>query len=179
MKQLLILRHAQALNTEAGGNDKSRKLSPQGFDDARALGTTMTRQDLRPNLALCSTAVRTRQTLEGVMEGLAIAHVDYQDDFYNAPPEAYFRAIQGVSDDVECLLLVGHNPGIHTIAAQLVNEDNAGLVNRLAGGYAPATLSVIECAVESWAKIRPYDNRLMGVLEASEYNGSDRPTRWM
>lgn len=180
MKQLYILRHAQALSTEPGGTDKSRRLSPKGLADAKALGAVMFKQDMRPDLALCSPATRTRETLSAVLEGVgAETPADFPEVFYNAGADAYFAGIHGASDNVASLLVVGHNPGLHMLAAQLAKDDSGSLMNRLAGGYAPATLTVLECGAESWSDIRLYENRLMGVLETTEYNAPDRPTRWM
>lgn len=180
MKRLLILRHAQALSTEPGGTDKSRKLSPKGKADARALGGVMLKQDLRPDLVLCSPATRTRETLECVSEGLGALKSEFPDAFYNASPAVYLQGVHGVADEAaQSLLIVGHNPGVHALAGSLVNEETPTLLNRLSSSYAPATLSIIECDVERWGDIEPYENRLMGILEASEYNGPQRPTRWM
>lgn len=179
MKTLLILRHAQALGTEVGGSDKTRKISPNGVADAQALGKLMARDGLQPDAVLCSAATRTRETLDAVMGALDDAAVDYLDRLYNADFDVLLNAIHEASDEAETLLLVAHNPGIHTLAARLAAEDGSAHVDRLSMSYAPATLSVLECDVESWAAIKPYENKVQAVHETIEYNASDRPTRWM
>lgn len=180
MKQLFILRHAQALSTDPGGTDKSRRLSPNGLGDAKALGAVMKRQDMRPDTILCSPATRTRETLREVLEGLeGDIEAEFPESFYNAGADAYFTGIQAVSDAHERLLIVGHNPGIHMLAAQLAHDDGSALMDRLSSGYAPATLTVLECDIESWNDLALYKNQLMAVLETSEYNADSRPTRWM
>ena len=180
MKTLLILRHAQALSTEIGGSDKTRKLSPQGKADARALGKVMAQRHLRPSLVLCSPATRTRQTLEYVMESLEDLETHFPESFYNAPPEAYLAGIHDIHDDtIETFMVVGHNPGIHTLAARLAADEGSGLMDRLISSYAPATLSVLECNVARWADIAFHQNKLADVLETVDYNAPERPTRWM
>ncbi len=179
MKTLMILRHAQALSTPVGGTDKTRTLSPQGKADARALGKTMAQQDMVPGLVLCSPATRTRETLDCVLESIEGVKSEFPEGFYNANADTYLHGVHACDDSVETLLLVGHNPGVQELATRLVNEDSPALLSRLAGGYAPATLSVLECDVESWEEIQFYQNRLMVILESTEYNGPERPTRWM
>jgi len=179
MKQLYILRHAQAAGS--GHTDKERELTEQGFSDAEALGGAMLNAEFVPDFVLCSTAVRTRQTLKAALKGMGNTSpaIDYREHLYNASHGDYLAAIQGVATHINALLLVGHNPGIHALAASLANEDNPSMVSRLSAGYAPATLTVLKCDIEDWAALRPYENKVLAVMEATEYNGADRPTRWM
>lgn len=179
MKTLLILRHAQALGTEIGGSDKTRKLSPNGIEDAKALGKLMAKDGLQPDAVLCSAATRTRETLDAVMGALDDTSVNYLDTLYNADFDVLLNAIHEVNDDTETVLLVAHNPGIHTLAARLAEDDGSAHVDRLSMSYAPATMTVLECDVESWAEVKPYANKARAVHETTEYNADDRPTRWM
>ncbi|MGH1397968.1 MAG: SixA phosphatase family protein [Alphaproteobacteria bacterium] len=184
MKQLYILRHAQAAGTPVGGTDKDRELTAQGVSDAKALGAAMAAAEFLPELVLCSPAVRTRQTLRSALAALEEISgispvIEYPEALYNAPQGDYKAALQGVVADVASVFLVGHNPGIHALAASLVNEDHPSMVSRLAAGYAPGTLSAIRCDIADWRDLQPYENGLIAILEATEYNGTDRPTRWM
>ena len=179
MKKLLILRHAQALGTEVGGSDKTRKLSPKGIEEAKALGKLMARDGLQPDAVLCSAATRTRETLDAVMEGLDTCAVDYLDRLYNSDFDTLLNAVHRANDDADTVLIVAHNPGIHTLAARLATDDGSAHSERLLMGYAPATLAVLECDVESWPMVQPYSNVVHALHETVEYNSSDRPTRWM
>ena len=179
MKRLLILRHAQALGTEIGGTDKTRKLSPNGIKDAEALGKLMAKEGLQPDAVLCSTATRTRQTLDGVMGSLHDCSIDYLDKLYNADFDVLLNAPTETASDKSTLLLVAHNPGVHTLAARLAADDGSNYSERLIMGYAPATLTVLECNIEEWAELKTYSNTVKAVHETTEYNSSDRPTRWM
>lgn len=183
MKKLLILRHAQALGTEVGGTDKTRKLSPTGQADALALGKAMKRDGLMPDLVLCSTATRTSETLDGVLQGLDVPHdalnIEYSDRLYNADYPSLIHAVQQVDDEIDTILVVAHNPGIHQFAAQMAAEDGSDRVDRLSMGYAPATMTVLECDLSAWQDLQDFSNSVVGIYETSEYNASDRPTRWM
>lgn len=179
MKRLLILRHAQALNTAPGGTDKTRKLSPKGIEDAKALGVLMAREALQPDAVLCSTAVRTRETLEAVMESLNDVPIDYMDSLYNAPDSHLLQAIQEIDDKADSVLLVAHNPAVHMLASRLAADDGAGYVDRLMSGYAPATLTVLSCDIDDWDALKSHGNAVKAVHETIDYNADQRPTRWM
>ncbi|MFK7840009.1 MAG: histidine phosphatase family protein [Bdellovibrionales bacterium] len=179
MKQLLILRHAQALGTEIGGSDKTRKLSPNGHADAKALGKCMVKDELRPDLVLCSSAVRTRETLADVLNSYDDLETHFIDQLYNSDFLTLKQNIHEISDDVQSLMIVAHNPGIHELAARLAMDDGSSRVERLLLAYMPATLTVLTCKIERWSDLVDYSNVVSALYETSEYNASDRPTRWM
>jgi len=167
------------MGTETGGTDKTRKLSPNGIKDAQALGALMAREGFQPDAVLCSAATRTRQTLDAVMESLEDTQIQYVERLYNADFDILLSAVHEASSDVETLLLVAHNPGVHTLAARLAADDGSAAAERLLMGYAPATLTVLECDVDGWDGVKPYENVVKAVHETTEYNADDRPTRWM
>ncbi len=179
MKKLLILRHAQALGTAIGGSDKSRELSPKGQEDALALGTLMAKQGFQPDIVLCSAATRTRQTLDNIMKSLAKCKTEILDKLYNADFDVLLDSIRGTDADKNRVLIVAHNPGIHTLAARLAKDDASAHVDRLSMAYMPATLSVLECNIEDWADLKPYANIVRAIHETTDYNAPERPTRWM
>ena len=80
-RTLFLLRHAQALSTPAGGQDFDRKLSPKGIEDAQALGRHLKSKGYKPDFILCSSAQRTRQTCENIIEGYGKTfNVEYTKD---------------------------------------------------------------------------------------------------
>ncbi len=179
MKTLLLLRHAQALGTQIGENDKTRKLSPKGLDDAKALGKLMMAKNLQPDIALCSPATRTHQTLENVMLSFTGVITDYNESLYNAGYEGLLNALQTIPADASMALLVAHNPGIHALAAKLAQDDNSNNYDRLTMGYAPGTLSVLSCDIDNWENLKLGTNKIIDIFDPLDYNAPDRPTRWM
>ncbi len=177
MKQLFMLRHAQALPPESG-EDRERKLSPNGLEDSKALGQDMAKKGYRPDFILCSPSVRTKQTLEGVMGAMEEAPMDYPDILYNASAGDLLHLVQQADDSAQALLLVAHNPGIYELAARLTGSGSNTLMARLSGGYKPGTLSVLSCPCEKWTDIAPGENELTDLLEPLDYNAPARPTRW-
>jgi len=177
-KRLYILRHALALSA-SGGSDKERDLAPKGLEDAQALGRAMAGKNYRPDLALCSPALRTRKTCEAVLASLPDCTMELQESLYNAPAERIMDQIYMLDDAQESALVVAHNPGVPECVLWLSDPAYDIHLNHLTGGYQPATLSVLECPVSSWTDIRAQKNKLIDVMDTLDYNAPARPTRWM
>ncbi|WP_022911206.1 SixA phosphatase family protein [Aestuariimicrobium kwangyangense] len=114
MPTLFLLRHAKTEAAHSGG-DKARELTDRGRADARAVGAQLRRRGI--DLVLCSSAVRTRQTVQEL--GLD-ARVETMDALYNCDVETMLQRIGETEDSVSHLLVVGHSPTIPAAAAELV-----------------------------------------------------------
>ncbi len=163
MKRLYILRHAQTFPSSAQG-DRERVLTPQGLEEARALGRTMKAQNLRPDYILCSPAQRTRQTLAQILNVTGDIAADYPKIIYEGGVNDLMKLIRGAGNEHAALLLVGHNPAIHQFAASLAQDDGNPLLNRLAIGYAPGTLTVLDVPRPRWADLQAGENRLVDLI---------------
>src|SRR5690606_3237306 len=111
MRQLILLRHAHAESVAPGRTDLDRPLSAAGRAEAEAAGCWLQERGLMPDLALCSPARRTRETLEAVLAQVGDVDLRLDEEIYEASP----GALAGLVDrhrDVGRLLLVGHNPGL-------------------------------------------------------------------
>lgn len=162
MKTLFLLRHAQAAPT-GSKSDKERKLTPTGTNDALMLGRRMRQKNYHPDLVLCSTAQRTKETLNALEQSIEIVSTLYISTLYEGGKSEMFQTIQKTDDHVDALMIVAHNPSIHAMALMLAREDSPAL-DRLSLGYHPGTLSVFSCPCTSWAAIKPGENMLIDVL---------------
>ena len=122
VKTLHLLRHAKSSWDDETLADHQRPLAPRGRRDA-----TLIAEHLHatlapgPELVLCSTAVRTRQTLELVAPGLGDPQVEFDDAIYGASAGGLMERLRSVPDDVESVLVIGHNPGMHELALELAS----------------------------------------------------------
>jgi len=120
MHELILLRHAEAVPMETTGDDRQRRLSPRGEQEAQAAGLWLASHNLRPDRVLSSPARRTSETTR-----LALAAIDNAPvpqlaaEIYNASP-GELLALLDQHDDAGTLMLVGHNPGIERLVALLV-----------------------------------------------------------
>ena len=106
-------------------------------------------------------------------------NIHFIDILYSGGPGAYLYEIQQISDDHNNILMVAHNPSIYELVILLAAQGHESVMQRLSGGYQPATLSVIECKCEKWADIQPAENELVSLIDPMDYNAPARPTRWM
>ncbi|MGH1402695.1 MAG: SixA phosphatase family protein [Alphaproteobacteria bacterium] len=177
-KRLFLLRHAMA-SSEHSGDDNTRPLAPQGTQDAMALGRYMQHHDFTPDLILCSSARRTRETLDGLSKTLSLETVNFIDILYSGSTGDYLYEIQKADNKHNNILMIAHNPCIYELIRLLAAQGEEHTQQRLMEGYAPATLSVIHCRSSNWSTIQPVENALAHIASPIDYNAPARPTRWM
>lgn len=120
MRDLVLLRHAEALHSAAGGDDRERPLSPHGETEAKAAGRWLAEHDVRPQLTLCSSASRAKRTAELALAELGDCEVRDESVIYAATP-GELLALLDTCRDTPQVLLVGHNPGLEQLVALLVS----------------------------------------------------------
>lgn len=141
-RRLFLMRHAQAAHFAPGGGDRDRVLTAQGESQARRIGDVLT--GIGIERVLCSPAVRTRQTAEGLGLPLAVTVVDA---LYNCPPTSIATTLARLPEYIRTVLVVGHFPGIPGLVQTLADRhSNAAEVAALARHFPPATLVELEFA---------------------------------
>ncbi len=111
MKQLLVMRHAKSDWHAGAATDHARPINERGVAAATTMGRVLTRSGLEPDAVLTSSALRARTTAELAAEaGRWDAGVDATDAFYDASVDDVLARLALVSDDVDRLLVVGHQP---------------------------------------------------------------------
>lgn len=142
MKRLLIMRHAEA---EYGGGDHDRALTERGVAAARAVGSGMAARGIGVDAVLSSTAVRAMQTAVHVRDRLfpedaSPADIHTDATLYNGAVPAWRAAVAGLAEDWDDVLIVGHNPAVALLAAEL----HGGVIS-----VTPAT--VLDVRLQDWA----------------------------
>lgn len=143
---LVLLRHARAADAP-GMDDADRPLLPAGESEAVAAGRWLRTSGVLPDIVLCSSALRARQTWDlAAGELQAVPAVTYDERIYDADAPLLSLVRESADDTVRTLLLVGHNPGIHRLAHELTGADE------LRDGFPAASLAVIGVS-GSWAAL--------------------------
>jgi len=159
--RLLLLRHAKAEKAEAGRLDHKRRLADRGRADAATIGAYIARHDLGPDLALVSTAARTRETWEDVAAELTpVPAVTYEERLYNATAQGIIAIIGATPPSIHSLMVIGHNPGLHEAARLLIASGDVEARERLNEGLPTSGLAVIDFAGNNWRKLHPHGGRL-------------------
>jgi phosphohistidine phosphatase len=149
VRTLVLLRHAKAANPDRVA-DVDRPLTARGHADAAAAGAWLAAKGLRPTAVLCSPARRTRETWHGVQVALGedTAPVTYEPGLYEGGTAETLRLVRGTAEDVEVLLVVGHNPTVSMVSAALDPASDGD------GGLRTAGLAVHRVD-GSWAQVGP------------------------
>ena len=130
---LILMRHAEAAHP-GGCRDHDRPLTTHGSRDAVAAGQWIRAQVSPVDAVLCSTATRTRQTLDA--SGIT-APVEYADELYGGGIDDIIQVIGRAPGDARTLLVIGHAPGIPATAYELATT--AQLSSRYSGSDGTAT----------------------------------------
>lgn len=155
-RTLILLRHSKADWPDVP--DHERPLAARGRRDARIAARWFDAHDYDPDLVLCSTAVRTRETCELVdLE----ASVRYEERIYLAAFTGLVELIQETPPDVRVLALIGHNPGMHQLAANLPVGPPA-LLKRVKVSFPTSAIAVLSVPGE-WAELEPGAAELLDV----------------
>jgi phosphohistidine phosphatase len=126
--RIYLLRHTKSSWDDPGLADHERPLAKRGREAARLLRDHFRDAGVTPDLVLCSSAVRAIETLEGVRGGLSPGtRVEIEAGLYGAGVDALLRRLKALPETVGAVMLVGHNPAIEELAAELAggegNED--------------------------------------------------------
>ena len=110
--------------------------------------------EVRPSLVLCSSALRARQTLGIVLPGLGTElTVAIEPDLYTFGSGAVIERLRMVPDDVDSVLLVGHNPASQEVATTLART--GGPLASLQAKYPTGALAGLELEIEGWSGVAP------------------------
>jgi phosphohistidine phosphatase len=160
MRTLYLLRHAKSAWKDPTLDDHDRPLAPRGDRAARALAQHFRRLKADPELVLCSTAVRTRETLDLVMAGFSKPPiVAMERGLYLAVPSSILARLREVDNRVERVLVIGHNPGLHELALKLAQHGPAKARAELQRKYPTAALVTYEVDSD-WAGLGTKSTRL-------------------
>lgn len=154
MKTLILLRHAKSSWDDPIARDFDRPLNKRGRRAARTVGREMKARGLEWDRAIASPAVRVVETLADVSDGYGgRIEPDYDDRVYLATVETLLDLLHEIDDSTKRLLLVGHNPGLESLALFLTRADGEGLRGEIEIKYPTATIAEIALPVEHWRDV--------------------------
>ena len=130
----------------------------------RLMAEHLRRKGIAPELVLCSPSMRTRQTLKRLAPGLGKnADVQIEPELYAAPAADLLEVLHEVPDEVESVMLIGHNPGIQDLALSLASAGSE--IPRLRSKFPTAALATLELN-GTWRELAPGSAELVSLAEA-------------
>ncbi|MFD5254465.1 SixA phosphatase family protein [Streptomyces bobili] len=154
-RRLVVLRHAKSAWPQSVP-DHERPLAPRGLRDAPAAGRALAGAGCLPDLALCSTAVRARRTLE-----LASAQWDtappvrHDPRVYAADVPELLAVTRETPAEVRTLLLVGHNPGLQELVLHLAGDALHDALEPVRVKFPTSAVAVLAWHAPTWADLVP------------------------
>ena len=153
-KRLFILRHAKSSWDDPGLDDHDRPLAPRGRRAVEALAAHLDSAGVEPGLVLCSTARRTRETLEGVRPS---GEWLIEPDLYEASADHLVKRLRQVPAEVPAVMVVGHNPALQMLVLRLAAPPVDGAAAGLEGvqrKFPTGALATLELDCD-WNELAP------------------------
>ena len=158
---LSLLRHAKSSWKDPTIADHDRPLNTRGTAEAPVMGKAMAARGLDPDLVLCSTARRTRDTLQLVLPELKTEpKIVYEDGLYHGTAQEMLDLLHEVAAPASQVLLVGHNPELQSFALDLIGAGPKLLKDRLEVKYPTAGLVVLRFQAGAWKDITVNSGKL-------------------
>ncbi len=145
-KRLILMRHAKSSWDSPFDEDHQRPLNGRGQRSAKALGDWLRAQGYLPDQILSSSSTRTRETCAGLdLE----ADKRFLDGLYHAGAGSMMEILKQATG--ECVLMIGHNPGIAWFASELVETppDHARF-----NDYPTCATLVVDFPISAWRELR-------------------------
>jgi len=159
---LFLLRHAKSAWDSPSLEDFDRPLSERGRREAEWVADLIRTRDIRLSRILCSSAQRTRETLAALLPAFRRdTSIEVTRRLYEAPAERLLTVLREQLVTDQAVMLIGHNPGLESLAGLLTGGGEPSLISALRRKYPPAGLAQFEFALEQWSDVGPATGRLV------------------
>jgi phosphohistidine phosphatase len=166
-RRIVLFRHAKADWPQVP--DHERPLADRGRMDAAVAGRKLADTGIPFDLALCSTATRTRETWKLAVQELPHRpKTVYEERLYDASPGELIAVLDETPDDVQNVVLIGHNPGIQGLAEVLADAAEDDARERLNRRGFPAAAFAVLSFDGSWKSLEPGTTTLLDYWAPSE-----------
>ena len=161
-RRIVLFRHAKADWPQV--SDHERPLADRGRKDAAVAGRRLADTGIPFDMALCSTATRTRETWKLAVHELPHRpKTVYEERLYEASPGELIAVLNETPDDAHSVVLIGHNPGIQGLADILAGQAEGDTRARMvAHGFHTGAFAVLSFE-SSWKSLEP------GVCTLTDY----------
>lgn len=150
-RRLVVLRHAKA--EPGAATDHARQLTGRGRKDALAVGRWLGEAGIKPDLTICSTAARAKETwaLAAMEFGDDVA-TNYERSVYNADLDELISLVREIPDEIGTLMVVGHNPTLHTLVLALSGAGSERALSQVRDSFGTAAVAVLDIPGK-WSKL--------------------------
>lgn len=145
-KRIILYRHGKSDWSAAYGADHDRPLAKRGIEAAGIMGKLLGNSNQIPELAITSTALRARQTLEiSIKEGGWDCEVEENEALYYSGPDEILKIINDIKNNYSSVILVGHEPKWTTLCTRMIG---GGEVR-----FPTASMARIDYGIDDWSDV--------------------------
>jgi phosphohistidine phosphatase len=120
MPTLYLVRHAKSSWDDPTLADHDRPLAPRGLRNAATLAARLRAGNVVPELVLCSTAQRARETLAALLRVFAgETEILVESALYGSSEAELLARLHAVPETIGSVMIVAHNPGLEDLASRL------------------------------------------------------------
>jgi phosphohistidine phosphatase len=171
MRTLYVLRHAKSSWDDETLRDHDRPLAPRGMRVAPLIADHMRAETIVPDVVLCSTARRTRETLELLGDAIPVdCDVRFEAELYGATADAIVTRLRALPDTAERAMVIGHNPGLQRLAWLLARS--GPMLSQLGRKFPTAALATLDVAIDRWPDLARDCARLDAFVRPRDLRGS-------
>lgn len=146
MRSLILFRHGKSDWDAAYATDHDRPLADRGREAARCMGRLLRQTRQVPDLAVSSSAVRARDTLQlAAQAGRWHCAMRIEDALYERGADEILDWLRRLDTNPESLLLTGHEPTWSDFAGRLIGQARLKIPT--------GTMLRIDLALDSWRAI--------------------------
>jgi phosphohistidine phosphatase len=122
MKTLYIVRHAKSSWDDLTLSDHDRPLMQKGIVKTDKITQFLIQNIKCPDLLLSSTAVRAKATADMIAEAFhyPLDKISTSRALYHADADEVFDELKDISNEIESVMIFGHNPGLTYFANQFL-----------------------------------------------------------
>ena len=154
VKNLFLVRHAEAIKSGPGEKDFDRELTANGVHEASKIGRKLFEKGIKIDMLVSSNAIRSASTAQLIAEQIKFntSQILFEKDVYEASVRSLLNLINETEDRIQQLMIVGHNPVMSYLTEYLTGGQIDGFP---AGGVAAIELS------GSWKEVTGSGGRMI------------------
>lgn len=146
MKRIAISRHAKSSWDNLSMLDIDRPLNKRGLRDSPIMANHLLNSGFIPNQIFTSPSLRTKETSQYFIDEYQIDdnNIHIEKKLYLGSEYDYIDTMYGIDNDINCIMMFGHNPGITDIA-NICSDD-------LITNVPTSGILILEMKIDKWVE---------------------------
>jgi phosphohistidine phosphatase len=158
---LYLLRHAKSSWKDPGLDDHDRPLNKRARQAAKIMATYLRRSEIRPDLVICSTATRAKQTLDPIVKAVNPPKIILERKIYGGTQHELWEQLWHLPKSAKSVVLIGHNPALQNLALELAQT---GKPLPFTGGIFPTGAMASFRFRGPWKALEPHGAELISFI---------------